>query len=199
MRVAIYARISTSDGKQDLESQLIHLRRYAEARGWETYNIYTDMMSGAKSNRPGYQQMMNDATKRKFDIVLVFRFDRASRSTKELIQTLETLRVLGIGFVSYSESIDTNTAMGQMIFTIISALAQFERSLIQERVKAWLERARQQGKKLWRPKKYVDIYKILMLRKAWYSHRQIANKTGYSSSMVQRAIASKTSKKCEES
>ena len=198
MRVGIYARISTTDKGQDLQTQLIPLQKYADAREWDIYQIYTDTMSGAKSNRPGFIQMMKDATKRKFDVVLVFRFDRASRSTKELIQTLETLRVLGISFVSYSESIDTSTPMWQMMFTIISALAQFERSLIQERVKAWLERARHQGKKLWRPKKDVDIDKILILRKTWLSHRQIANKTGYSSSMVQRAIASKTSKNSEE-
>ena len=198
MRVGIYARISTTDKGQNLDTQVIPLKKYAEARGREIYHIYTDTMSWAKTNRPGFKQMMNDATKRKFDVFLVFRFDRASRSTKQLIQTLETLRILGISFVSYNESIDTSTPMGQMMFTIISALAQFERSLIQERVKAWLDRARHEGKTLWRPKKDVDVKQIRTLRKAWFSHRQIANKTDYSSSMVQRAIASKTFKTYDE-
>lgn len=187
-RVAIYARISTADKWQDLETQLIPLREYITHRGWEVYKEYTDVMSGAKDNRPWFIELMHDAQKRKFDVVLTFRFDRCSRSSKHLINTLETLRALGIDFVSYQESIDTSTPAWQMMFTIISAFAQFERNIIQERVKAWLYRAKQQGKHIGRPKQEVDSNTIVALKNQWLSIRQIAKQMNLSKSAVERCL-----------
>ncbi len=187
-KVAIYARISTADKWQDLETQLIPLREYITHRGWIYYKEYTDIMSWAKDNRPWFIELMNDAQKRKFDVVLTFRFDRCSRSSKHLINTLETLRALGIDFVSYQEAIDTSTPAWQMMFTIISAFAQFERNIIQERVKTWLYRAKQQGRHIWRPKQEVDSDTIQDLKNQWLSIRQIAKQLNLSKSVVERCL-----------
>lgn len=188
-RVAIYARVSTSDKWQDLQTQILPLTQYALARERSIVETYTDTMSWSKESRPWYDQMMKDATRRKFDVVLVFRFDRASRSTKQLLSTLETLRVLWVDFVSYSEAIDTSTPAGQMMFTMISAFAQFERSIIQERVRAWMQRAKQQGKKIGRPKLEVDQEMIMKLSKQWYSVRSIAKDLWLSASKVYRTVS----------
>jgi DNA invertase Pin-like site-specific DNA recombinase len=187
-RVALYARISTADKGQDLETQLLPLREYIVNRGWILYKEYTDVMSWAKDNRPWFIELMQDSQKRKFDVVLVFRFDRCSRSSKHLINTLETLRALGIDFVSYQESIDTSTPAWQMMFTIISAFAQFERNIIQERVKAWLYRAKQQGKHIGRPKQELDYEGIQALKNEWLSIRQIAQQMNVSKSAVERCL-----------
>lgn len=187
-KVAIYARISTADKWQDLETQLMPLREYITHRGWTLYNEYTDIMSWAKDNRPWFTELMQDAQKRKFDVVLTFRFDRCSRSSKHLINTLETLRALGIDFVSYQESIDTSTPAWQMMFTIISAFAQFERNIIQERVKAWLYRAKQQWRCIGRPKQEIDSDSIQDLKNQWLSIRQIAQQLNLSKSAVERCL-----------
>lgn len=193
MRIAIYARISTSDKSQDLDTQLIPLKQYTEQRGWKIYEIYTDEISGSKESRPSLNRLMKDAHKRKFDGVLVWRFDRFSRSTKQLINSLETFRSLGINFVSYQEAIDTSTPAGQMMFTMISAFAQFERSIIQERVKAGLEKAKAKGKKLGRPKQKRDINQIIKLRQSGLSIRQIASELNISRSAVERSLKPTTS------
>ena len=150
-RVALYARVSTSD--QTTESQLLDLRRYVRDRGWQTFNEYCDNgISGTKDSRPALNQLIDDAKKCRFDVVLVWRFDRFARSTKHLILALEAFRNLGIDFVSYQENIDTSSPLGGAIFTIISAVAQLERDIIAERVKAGLRRARESGKQLGRPR-----------------------------------------------
>ncbi len=174
-KVWLYARISTID-KQDLETQLLPLREYVKQRWWQEGNIYTDKISWSQEKRPWLNALMKDAFKRKFDIVLVYRFDRMSRSTKHLITTLETFRTLWIDFVSYNEAVDTSTPAGQMMFTMISWFAQFERSIIQERVKSWLDRARKQWKILWRPKLIINKHKVLSLREEGLSIRNIAKK-----------------------
>ena len=126
-RVALHARISTSD--QTTESQLLDLRRYVQDRGWQVFQEYTDNgISGTKDNRPALNRLVDDARKRRFDVVLVWRFDRFARSTKHLILALEEFRNLGIDFVSYQENIDTSSPLGGAIFTIISAVAQLERA-----------------------------------------------------------------------
>lgn len=174
-KCAIYLRCSTNNGKQDLDTQLIPLKSYAESRGWQ-YEIYSDEMSGSKESRPALDRLFKDAYKRKFDAVIVFRFDRFSRSTKQLITALETFRSLGIDFISYNEAIDTTTPAGQMMFTIISAFASFERSIIQERVRAGLYKAKAKGKVLGRPKTPVDIQKVTQLKSQGLSVRKIAKK-----------------------
>ena len=150
-RIAVYARVSTSD--QSTESQLLDLRRYVRERGWDIFKEYVDEgISGTKDSRPALNELMDDARKRRFDVVLVWRFDRFARSTKHLILALEEFKNLGVDFVSFQENIDTSSPLGSAIFTIISAVAQLERDIIAERVKAGLRRARENGKKLGRPR-----------------------------------------------
>ena len=151
--VAIYARVSTSDKDQNPETQLLPLRSYAGLRGWEVFNTYVDKESGRfekKRKREAFNRMLADARKRKFDILLVFRYSRFARSTKDLVDALGDFEALGIDFVSYSENIDTTTSHGRF-FTVIAAFAQLESDTISENVKAGLTRARQQGKRLGRP------------------------------------------------
>ena len=188
-RVGIYARVSTSD--QSTESQLLDLRRYVTDRTWQSYKEYCDNgISGTKDSRPALDQLMADAKKRKFDIVLVWRFDRFARSTKHLILALEEFKNLGIDFVSYQENIDTSSPLGSAIFTIISAVAQLERDIIAERVKAGLRRARENGKKLGRPRVAVDATKIAVLRARGHSWAEISRELGIGKGTAQRAFYS---------
>jgi DNA invertase Pin-like site-specific DNA recombinase len=148
-RVGIYKRISTVD--QSVGMQDADLKRYCEQRGLEVYKVYCDEgISGAKDRRPALDQLMNDARKRKFDIVLVWRFDRFARSTKHLITALEEFRHCGIEFISYQENIDTSSPMGKAMFTIVAAVAELERGIIAERVTAGLRNAKAKGRQLGR-------------------------------------------------
>jgi len=188
-RVALYARVSTTD--QSTGSQLLDLRRYTQERGWQIYKEYVDEgISGTKDSRPALNELMNAAKKRRFDVVLVWRFDRFARSTKHLILALEEFRNLGIDFVSYQENIDTSSPLGSAIFTIISAVAQLERDIIAERVKAGLRRARENGKRLGRPRVAADADKIAALRAQGRSWREIAEELGISKGTAQRAFYS---------
>ncbi len=191
-RIAIYARVSTTD--QSTESQLLDLRRYTRERGWTIFKEYVDEgISGTKDSRPALNDLMNDAKKRRFDVVLVWRFDRFARSTKHLILALEEFKNLGVDFVSYQENIDTSSPLGSAIFTIISAVAQLERDIIAERVKAGLRRAREKGKKLGRPRASVDTEKIHGLRSKGLSLRAIAKETGISRTTVSDLLSSSPS------
>jgi len=134
LRVAIYARVSTLNG-QDPQLQTRELREYADRRGWKLAGEYVDIgISGSKEKRPQLDRLMADAHKRKFDVVCVWRFDRFARSVSHLLKALETFKALGIDFVSYSEQMDTSTPAGKMVFTVLGAVAELERSLIVERV-----------------------------------------------------------------
>ena len=183
-RVAIYVRVSTTDKGQDVQTQLLPLQQYTTARQWSVFAIYEEKMSGAKEDRPELQKLMAAAQKRKFDIVLVFRFDRFARSSKQLINALDFFQTVGIDFVSYQENVDTTTPAGKMMFTMISAFAEFERSIIQERVRAGLQKAKAQGKKLGRPKVKVDEDRIRELRKQGHSVREVARMMGVSKTRV---------------
>jgi len=186
-RVALYARVSTTD--QSTESQLLDLRRYVRERGWNIFKEYVDEgISGTKDSRPALNELMNDAKKRRFDVVLVWRFDRFARSTKHLILALEEFKNLGIDFVSYQENIDTSSPLGSAIFTIISAVAQLERDIIAERVKAGLRRAVENGKKLGRPKVEVDGEAIQRLRSEGLSLRAIARKMRVSRTTISEIL-----------
>ena len=186
--VAIYCRVSTS--VQSTESQLLDLRKYVSDRGWKIYGEFVDEgISGTKDSRPALDQLMDDAKKRRFDIVLVWRFDRFARSTRHLINALEEFRNLGIDFVSFQENIDTASPLGSAIFTIISAVAQLERDIIAERVKAGLRRARENGKKLGRPRASVDTEKIHLLRSKGLSLRASAKETGVSRTTVSDVLS----------
>lgn len=179
MKVAIYTRVSTKD--QKLENQKNVLLEYAQKRDFDIYKVYEDIASGAKNDRVQLEQLLDDAHKKKFDVILVWRFDRFARSTSFLIQRLEDFRQLGIDFISYQENIDTSTPTGKVMFTMISAFAEFEREIIRERVKAGLARARREGKKLGRPEISESTKKkVLKLKKKGLSIRKIAKKTGVS-------------------
>ena len=152
-RAALYLRVSTD--KQTVENQEIQLRQVAERRGWEVVEVYDDAgISGSKgrADRPGLDQMLNDATRRHFNIVLVWAIDRLGRSLIDLLGTIQHLEAVAVDLYIDQQSIDTSTPMGKLIFSVCGAFAQFERSMIQQRIHAGLQRARVQGKTLGRPK-----------------------------------------------
>jgi DNA invertase Pin-like site-specific DNA recombinase len=186
-RVAIYVRVSTKD--QSVGMQLNDLERYSKERGLNIFKVYEDNgVSGTKETRPALGQLMDDARKRKFDIVLVWRFDRFARSTKHLVNALYEFRNLGIDFISYQENIDTSSPLGEAIFTIISAMSKLERDIIAERVKGGLRKAKENGKRLGRPKSKIDTDKVIEYRKQNKSIRQIATALNLSKGTVQRAL-----------
>ena len=189
-RAAIYARVSTSDKGQSPEMQLRELREYCERRGWQIAGEYIDVgISGAKDRRPELDRMMADGHKRRFDVVAVWKFDRFARSVSHLLRALDTFRVLGIEFVSLSESLDTATPAGRMVFTVLGAVAELERSLIAERVRAGLRNARAKGKQLGRPRVVVDAARVGRLHAQGRSIREIADELGYSRSLVHKTLA----------
>src|SRR5271167_3466937 len=159
--------------------QLRDLRTYCAARGLDLVREYIDVgQSGAKDSRPELNKLMDDARKRQFDAIVVWRFDRFARSTKHLLLALEEFRALGIQFISYQENVDTSTPLGQALFTIVSAVAQLERDLIRERVAAGIRNARANGKKLGRPMRAVDPDRILQMRAEGQTLQQIAANLG---------------------
>src|SRR5436305_12417021 len=150
MKTAIYARVSTVNG-QSPQMQLRELRAYCKRRGWPIVREFVDVgISGAKEIRPELDKLVADAHKRHFDAVVVWKFDRFARSVTFLLRTLETFRALGIEFVSLSEQVDTSTPAGKLVFTVLGAVAELERSLIGERVRAGLRNARAKGRRLGR-------------------------------------------------
>ena len=188
MKAAIYARISTSNHGQDVGMQTRELREYCERRGFEIAGEYLDEgISGAKDSRPELNRLMTDAHRRKFDAVVCWKVDRFARSVSHLLRALETFNSLGIAFVSLSEQIDTTTPSGRMIFTVLGAVAELERSLIAERVRAGLRNARAKGKRLGRPRIVVDAAKIARLRAQGRSWPAIARELGVSVGTVYQA------------
>ena len=173
---AVYSRVSTVGHGQDPAMQTRELREYCERRGWGIFDFYEDVgVSGKKDSRPQLNRLMRDAYARRFDIVVCWRFDRFSRSVSHLCRALETFNSLGIQFVSLCEQVDTNTPTGKLVFTILGAVAEGERNLIAERVRAGLRNARAKGKRLGRPRKAVDVDRINSLRAAGNSWRSIAS------------------------
>jgi DNA invertase Pin-like site-specific DNA recombinase len=188
IRVALYARVSTLNHGQDVNMQTRELRQFAEARTWQITGEYIDAgVSGAKDSRPELNRLMADAHKRRFDVVCVWRFDRFARSVSHLLRALETFKALGIDFVSYSEQMDTSTPAGKMVFTVLGAVAELERSLIVERVRAGLRNARAKGKRLGRPRVSVDVARIATLRASGLSWPKIAAEVGVSVGTVYEA------------
>ena len=180
MKTAIYARVSSSNG-QDPEMQLRELREYCERRGWEIAAEFVDAgFSGAKDSRPELNRLLAEAHRRQFDAVVVWKFDRFARSVSHLLRTLETFRSLGIEFVSLSEQVDTSTPTGKMVFTVLGAVAELERSLITERVRAGLRNAKAKGRRLGRPRKVSDAGTITRLRRQGQSWRAIGVELGIS-------------------
>jgi len=188
-KVAIYARVSTSE--QNTEIQLSDLKKYVEARGFELFEIYEDKASGTNDKRASLKRLLDDASKRKFDIVLTWKLDRFFRSLKDLVNTLQFLTERDILFISYKDNIDLTTSTGRLMMQILGSFAEFEASLIRERVVAGINNARSKGVRLGRPKKHCDIDKIMEFRQQGLSIRNVAVKLGLSVGMVQRTVGNR--------
>ena len=187
MTVALYARVSTEG--QDPEVQLVALRAHAAQRGWQVVEFVDRGVSRTKKRRPALDRLMKATWAGEFQIVLVWRFDRFARSVKHLVAALETFRSLHIGFVSLQEQLDTSTPIGQAMFTIIGAMAQLERDIIRERVKAGLERAKARGVRLGRPRVLLIAHELVSLRGQGLSVGEIARRFKCSRATVRRCLA----------
>ena len=188
-RVALYARVSTLNS-QDPEMQLTELREYAERRGWLIVEEFTDQgVSGCKESRPALNRLMADACRRGFDAILVWKIDRFGRSLKHLVNSLAELAALGVSFISLRDNLDLSTPSGRLMFQIIGAMAEFERALIQERVRAGLRNARAKGRRLGRPRVIVDASQIACLRAQGRSWSQITAEMRIGKGTAQRAVA----------
>jgi DNA invertase Pin-like site-specific DNA recombinase len=189
VRVALYARVSTFNN-QDPEMQLSELREYAGRRGWQIVEEFTDQgVSGCKESRPALNRLMSDASRRRFDTILVWKIDRFGRSLKHLVNALAELASLGIAFVSLRDNLDLSTPSGRLMFQIIGAMAEFERALIQERVCAGIRNAKAKGLRVGRPRVIVDALRIADLRAQGRSWGQIQAEMRVSKGTAQRAFA----------
>ena len=180
--IAIYARVSTT--RQQTDMQLHELRQYVKRSKWTIHQEYIDHgYTGANTKRPAFAQMMSDAKKKKFDILLVWKLDRLGRSLKDLITTLDELGHLGIDFISYDNQLDTSTPTGKLTFQIIGAVAEFEKDIIRERVRAGLANAKRKGQRLGRPPKPpMAREQARILRDQGLSYRKIGRKLGIAES-----------------
>ncbi len=190
MKVAIYARVSTEDKGQDTENQLIQLREFCKARNYEIYKEYTEQVTGTgKKKREVFEQMLEDARKGKFQVLLVWSYDRFSRAGLSDIKYLLQLNDWNVKFISYQEPfLDTTTEMGELLIPIFAWIAKQEAKMISQRTKAGLRRAVLEGKKLGRPKKQTDVDKIISLRKEGKTLEEIAKIVGVSKETVRRRI-----------
>jgi DNA invertase Pin-like site-specific DNA recombinase len=194
---AFYARVSTPE--QSCGLQLDELRRYASQRFSRVFEFVDIGVSGTQRRRPQLDALMRGARKRMFDAVVVWKFDRFARSLKHLLDSLEEFHALGIDFISLTEGVDTTTPTGQLLFGIFGAVAQFERDLIVERVRAGIAHARSLGKQIGRPRVHVDADQVVRLRGEGMSLRRIARKLDIPVSRVRRALARNMSTSSPES
>jgi DNA invertase Pin-like site-specific DNA recombinase len=185
-RAALYLRVSTLD--QHPESQLHDLRGLAAQRGLEIAQEYTDKLSGVKAKRPGLDQLLADARRGKFDVVLVWAFDRLARSVKHLLEVLDELNHLEIEFISFRENIDSGGPLGRAIVVIIGAIAELERNLIIERVKAGMRRARLEGQRIGRPRLEIDRLALRQERAQGHSLSELAKLRRISKASVIRFL-----------
>ena len=203
VRAALYARCSTHDKGQDPELQLVPLREYCQRRGYTIAGEYVDNgISGTKERRPELDRLFEAARKRQVDVILVWKLDRFGRSLKQLVTALEELSSIGVGFISYQDNLDLTTPQGRLMFHIIGAMAEFERELIRERVKAGLDNARRKGKRLGRKSiPPIDIAKIIHghVKAPSLSVRQLADNLGFKKSTVQKTLVNFRSGRLDES
>jgi DNA invertase Pin-like site-specific DNA recombinase len=185
-RAAIYTRVSTAD--QHPETQLFDLREMAAQGGYEIVHEYSDVICGAKSKRPGLDQLMADARRHRFDIVLVAAFDRVARSVRHFLEVLDVLNHLGIEFISLRENIDTSGPLGRAMVVIVGAIAELERSLIVERVRAGMRRAKLEGRRIGRAPLRVDRVALLRDREQGMSLNQLARTHRISKASVCRVL-----------
>ena len=188
-KVALYARVSTND--QSTQLQLNEITQYALSRGWEIFQVYEDKATGTHSNRRQLRSLLKDAKVRKFDVVLCWKLDRLFRSLKDLVTTLQEFSDLGIKFVSLKDNIDMTTASGRLLTHVIAAMAEFEASLIKERVTAGV-RAKIKKTGHWGRTKKRDDLKILRLKAEGYSNREVARQLNVSEATIRRALKGAT-------
>jgi DNA invertase Pin-like site-specific DNA recombinase len=186
-RAVLYMRVSTLD--QHPETQLHDLRALAAQRGFEIVQEYSDTISGAKAKRPGLDQLLADARRGKFDVVLIWSFDRVARSVRHLLEVLDELNHLNVEFISFRENIDSGGALGRAIIVIIGAIAELERNLIIERVRAGMRRARIEGRHIGRPQLDLDRAAIVRHRAHGQSLGQLAKTFRVSRTTVSRVLA----------
>jgi DNA invertase Pin-like site-specific DNA recombinase len=185
-RVVLYLRVSTVD--QHPETQLYDLRQMAAQRGYQIVQEYTDRISGVKARRPGLDDLMRDARRGRFDVVLVWASDRIARSVKHFLDVLDELNGLGSQYVSFRENIDTDGPLGRAIVVIIGAIAELERNLIIERVRAGMRRARLEGRHIGRKPLDLDREAILRDRQRGQSLGQLAQTYSVSSATIHRVL-----------
>jgi DNA invertase Pin-like site-specific DNA recombinase len=191
MRTALYARVSTTNNGQDVQMQVREFREFCKNRGWDISGEYIDAgVSGAKDSRPELNRLMADAKRRKFDAVVVYRFDRFARSTRHLVNALAEFNALSIQFVSMHEGIDTSTPNGRLVFGIFASIAEFERELIRDRVRSGLRNAKSKGQRLGRPRVSVDASQVATLRANGASWSDVCAETGLSAGTAKRAFYS---------
>ena len=187
MNVALYVRIGTSD--QNASMQADELRAYCARRKLKVVGEYQDTISGAKDSRPALQRLLADARARKFDAMVVWKIDRFGRSLRHLVNTLADLEALGVAFISLRDSLDFTTPSGKLQFHVLAAVAEFERSLISERVRAGMKIAIKRGKRCGRPRTPVDWEKIRELRSGGASWTTVAKALGAPRTVCQRAVS----------
>ena len=196
-RAALYLRVSTLD--QHPETQLYDLRQMAQQRGYQIVEEYTDRISGAKARRPGLDALMRDARRGRFDVVLVWASDRIARSVKHFLDVLDELNRLNIEFISFREQIDTGGPLGRAVVVIIGAIAELERNLIVERVRAGMRRAKLEGRHIGRKPLVLDRNAILRDRQRGHSLSQLAKSHLVSRATIHRVLKEHTSTTLEKS
>ena len=189
----LYLRVSTA--QQQSDSQAAELRQYAEKRGWEC-RIYSDVQSGAKENRPGLENLLADARRRRIDVIVVWALDRLARSLKHLLTLLEEFQRLNLDFVCLKQDLDTSTAAGRLTYHVLGAVAEFEREILRSRVRMGIAEARRRGRRIGRPplrrfdqKELNDICKLR--RTCGASIRNLASRFGTTEFMVNKVLAGK--------
>src|SRR3984957_8322659 len=187
MKAAIYGRVSTT--AQDTNLQMREVRQFVQRRGWQIAEEYIDKgISGSREKRPALDKLMSEAKRRRFDAVVVYRYDRFARSLRHLVNALEEFRALGIEFVSIHEGVDTSTPNGRLVFGIFASIAEFERELTRDRVRSGIRNARAKGKTIGRPRVTVDAARIGSLRSQGQSWSAVCLETGLSAGVAKRAF-----------
>jgi len=187
-KVALYCRVSTLKS-QTTENQVLELKKYCEGQGWTIHKIYEDKgISGAQHDRPALDEMLRDAENHRFNLLVVWKIDRIARSVVHLLEVLTTLRRLGIGFVSTTQAINTESAQGRMLLTFLGGISEFERELCSERIKCSMARCRAEGIKLGRPRIGFDLKKAIELRQDGLGYKQIAKQMNIARTTLYRSL-----------
>lgn len=186
-KVAIYVRVSTES--QTVENQEREILAHCQRQGWTVYKVYRDEgYSGAVAVRPALTEMLTDARLGRFNLLAVWKIDRLARSISHLLEVLTELKGLGIGFVSLTEAINTETAQGRMLCSFLAAIAEFERELVVERVKSGMARASAAGVRIGRPRAGFDVNEAIRLKQDGQSWSQVSKAVGASSATVRRIV-----------